>query len=404
MNFVKLFSLYMAAILFGLGLFIFSDARDVSAETLEPKWKTGLRLDGEDFKLKIGGRIMNDWFFSSSDSALEKEKDSEVITWQDGTELRRARLYVSGVIYNNFIFKAQYDFAGGDADIKDMYIGLKDAGVSKIMVGHFKEPFGLEELTSSKYITFMERSVTMEAFAPSRNSGLMITDTAWDKRLVWAVGTFKEVNGYAENYGDSQFNLTARVAAAVWKQDKDLLHLGIAYSARKPNGDTARFRSRPEAHLAPLRLVDSGKIAADNVGLLGLESAIVLGPFSAQAEYVSASVSRTDGEPDPTLTSYYVYLSYFLTGESRPYKKGVFGRVKPSRNFGPGAGAWEIATRYSSIDLQDATINGGEETNYTVGVNWYLNPNSRVMANYVNADLKDVGEATITQLRFQVDF
>ncbi|VAX23350.1 Phosphate/pyrophosphate-specific outer membrane porin OprP/OprO [hydrothermal vent metagenome] len=371
------------------------------AETLEAKWKTGLQFTGENFNLKFGGRIMNDWFFSSADSALE-EDDTK---WTDGTEFRRARLYVSGVIYKNIIFKAQYDFAGGDPDIKDMYMGIKNIpGVGTIKVGHFKEPFGLEELTSSKYITFLERSMAMEAFSPSRNSGLMFTNTAWDKRLVWAIGVFKDVDGYGENYGDSEFNLTARIAAAVWNEDENVFHLGAAYSARKPNDNTARFRSRAEAHLSPTRLVDSGAISSDDVGLLGLEAAIALGPFSVQSEYVTANVSAMDGAPDPTLSSYYIYSSYFITGESRPYKKGVFSRVKPRNNFGSGSGAWEVAIRYSAIDLEDASVTGGEETNYTAGVNWYLNPNSRVMANYVNADLKDVGEATITQMRFQVDF
>jgi len=232
----------------------------------------------------------------------------------------------------------------------------------------------------------------------------MITDTFWDKRLVWAIGAFKDVDGYGENYGDSEFNVTARIAAAVWKQDKNVLHLGLAYSARKPNDDTARFRSRPEAHMAPTRLVDTGSISSDSVGLLGLEAATVFGPFSVQGEYVSADISRTGGESDLTFSSYYIYASYFITGESRRYKNGVFGRVKPHQNFGPGAGAWEVVARHSSIDLQDNDALGGEETNNTVGLNWHLNPNSRIMANYVNADLKDVGAATITQMRFQVDF
>ncbi|VAX22486.1 Phosphate/pyrophosphate-specific outer membrane porin OprP/OprO [hydrothermal vent metagenome] len=404
MNSEKLFSLCMAVVLFGLGLFLLTGAQNAYAEALEPKWKTGLRFGADGFKLKLGGRIMNDWFFSSADSALESDAEEAPVRWEDGTEFRRARLYLSGVIYNNFIFKAQYDFAGGDADIKDMYIGLKNVGVSRIMVGHFKEPFGLEELTSSKYITFMERSLTMEAFAPSRNNGLMITDTAWNKRLVWAIGAFKDVNGYGENYGDNDFNLTARIAAAPWKQDKNVFHLGIAYSARNPNGAAARFRSRPEAHMAPARLVDTGSISSNSVGLLGLESAVVVGPFSVQGEYVSASVSGADGGPDLGFSSYYVYASYFITGESRNYKNGVFGRVKPRKDFGPGAGAFEVAVRYSAIDLDDGGVRGGEETNSTVALNWLLNPNSRVMANYINADLKDVGTASITQLRFQVDF
>ncbi len=72
-------------------------------------------------------------------------------------------------------------------------------------------------------------------------------------------------------------------------------------------------------------------------------------------------------------------------------------------------GAWEVGLRYSHIDLNDEGISGGEEDNITVGLNWYLNPNVRMMFNYVNADLEDRagipdGDADIFQTRFQIDF
>jgi phosphate-selective porin OprO/OprP len=110
-------------------------------------------------------------------------------------------------------------------------------------------------------------------------------------------------------------------------------------------------------------------------------------------------------------SGYYAQASYFLTGESRPYKNftGVFDRVKPKENFawGKGLGAWELTLRYSFVDLNDGGIRGGEETNYTAGVNWYLNPNVRLMLNYTLADIvHDLyeGDIDMLQARFQVDF
>ncbi len=103
--------------------------------------------------------------------------------------------------------------------------------------------------------------------------------------------------------------------------------------------------------------------------------------------------------------------SYFLTGEHRKYKEssGAFSRVKPKSNFldgKGGLGAWEVAARYSEIDLNDpdAGILGGEVRDFTVGVNWHLNPNARVMLNYVMSELHHVGDADIVAMRFQVDF
>jgi phosphate-selective porin OprO/OprP len=119
-------------------------------------------------------------------------------------------------------------------------------------------------------------------------------------------------------------------------------------------------------------------------------------------------------EDDPEFDGFYIYGSYFLTGESRKYStsNGAFDRVTPKANFHPtegGWGAWEIGLRYSTIDLSDGAINGGEADNITVGLNWYLNPNVRWMANYVYSDVEnreDVSDddLNIVQTRFQIDF
>ena len=106
---------------------------------------------------------------------------------------------------------------------------------------------------------------------------------------------------------------------------------------------------------------------------------------------------------------YYVQGSYFLTGEHRNYKTstGLFSRVKPKANFSSRLGqlgAWEVTLRYSSLDLTDNPVNGGELDDITAGLNWHLNPNIRLMFNYIRADKEDVGEADIALLRMQVDF
>ena len=94
-------------------------------------WKNGLRFETGDgkFKFKLGGRIMNDWGWFSENSAIKRVIGDQV----DGTEFRRARLYIAGEIYNNIGFKAQYDFAGGDVDFKDVYLELKKIPVLEIL-------------------------------------------------------------------------------------------------------------------------------------------------------------------------------------------------------------------------------------------------------------------------------
>lgn len=393
---------------------------------LAPYWKSGLRLDSADgkFKLKIGGRVQNDWTIYGTDEELR----SRFGRIGDGTEFRRARLFMEGSVYGNIKYKFQYDFASSDP-FKDAYIQVKKLPmVGNFTIGHFKEPFSLEELTSSKYITFMERSLP-NAFSQGRNLGVRFNRSFMDKRATAAFGFFRDGNPADAPFGpDGIYNATTRFTFLPWYQEKgrQLLHAGFSYShafhnLTREDGDvvkTDRFRQRPEAHLGP-RLVETPKFAAEEIDYINPEVALVYGPASLQFEWMSALVNRESGD-DLHYNGFYGFASYFLTGEHRPYKtsSGAFDRVTPKNDFDAkgGWGALEFAARYSLIDLNDEDVNGGEMQNVTVGINWYLNSNVRIMFNYVRAMLDEddcyykgsmgshCGDADIIQGRFQVDF
>ena len=370
--------------------------------------KSGLKLssgDG-DFKFQLGGRAMIDAAFYDKDKTR----------LGNGAELRRARLFAKGTVYHDWFYKAQVDFAGNSTSLKDFYLGYSGFDSAKIKIGHFKEPFSLEELTSSKYITFMERGLP-NAFSPGRNTGLSMS-THGDK---WgaAAGYFFEGVKNSDSPKSQGWGATGRVHFAPLAEKERVVHLGAAVSYRGSDGDNEiRFRERPESHVTSTRLVDTGTVSGyDNQTLFGLEAATVYGPFSLQGEYMQASVDVSGSGSDPDFSGWYVYGSYFLTGEHRPYKasSGTFGRVKPTSVVGKGGtGAWEIAARYSSIDLADSGYTGGEEDNITLGLNWYATPNVRFMANYVRASTdpsspsKFAGagdeDINIFQVRSQIDF
>ena len=368
-------------------------------------WKEGLHLTTEDgtFKLKIGGRLMNDWLWSSEDKNIKTSIGEQ----EDGVEFRRARLYFSGSIYDNIVYKFQLDFAGGDTDIKDAFLALTDIPIGKIKIGHFKEPFSLEELTSSNFNTFLERALP-NAFVPGRNTGIMLHSICYNDRLTAAIGIFRDTNDFGENSGDDGgYNITGRITALpIYENEgRELLHLGIAYSNRNPD-DSYSYDSAPEAHLAK-DFVDTGSIAGDRIELLGLEAAWVKGPFSLQSEYITAKANRFIGS-DLRFDGYYVQASYFLTGEHRNYKTcmAAFDRIAPIKNFkyGGGPGAWEAKLRFSELDLNDSTITGGKLNNITAGLNWYLNPNTRIMWDFVHADKDKAGQADMLMMRLQFDF
>ena len=165
--------------------------------------------------------------------------------------------------------------------------------------------------------------------------------------------------------------------------------------------------------------VDTGDINAESANLFNPELAIVYGPFSFQAEYTYADIDlKRSADNDPRFTGFYAYGSYYLTGENRNYrrKEGVFDRTEPNKNFhwgsGEGKGAVELAARYSELDLSDEGIEGGRLQDITAGINWYLNPNTRVTLNYVHASVdRRIGDvrldddtADMLAMRFYIDF
>jgi phosphate-selective porin OprO/OprP len=405
--------------------------KKAEAEKEGPKWKAywkdGLRVESKDGKIKTrwGGRIMLDWATirgeESFEDALEAEGESPPLEGT-GVEFRRLRFFSSGTLYETVGYKLQVDLTGQDVDLKDAYIDIKKipyVANNVLRIGHNKEPISLEELTSSKYITFMERSLPTLAFAPSRNTGILLWNNVLNKRLVWELGYYYDVGDSGDYFNDfSNANLSARVAGTPWYRDKThLMHLGLGFSRKfrdqNVSGARLRFRARPETHITDMRLANTGRFFADDANLLNPEAALVWGPVSFQGEYFWLQTDAPD-ENDPKFEGWYLYGSWFITGESRKYdqKGGTFGRVKPKNNFHikePGSGAFEVAARYSDLDLTDSEIQGGEQQNITLGLNWYLNGSTRFMFNYVKADLKKRenvpnDKIDIFQVRFQIDF
>lgn len=367
------------------------------------RWDDTFKLDSPDgrFKLQFGGRLQLDATFAGPDTAVKTAFGAV----EDGNEVRRARLYVSGTVYKQVQFKFEVDFASGAAVATDLYVGLKDTAIGGIRVGHFKEPFGLEELTSSKYLAFIERSLPA-VFSPSRNVGVMVHDAG--ERFTWAAGAFRESDEFAVSSGSGVLNLTGRLTGVpFYRDDAHLVHLGLAVSQKDLGDDRFRFRQRPEAHQTP-RFVDTGAFAAENVRLWDLELALVWDAFWAAAEVTGAEADAV-ALGDPSFRSSYVQAGYFLTGQHRAYRRGHgdFAGLKLDKGetFGEGGkGAWEVAVRYSTLDLNDAAVAGGRIDDVTVALNWYLNSATRFMLNVVRSDVEDVGTADLVLARVQVEF
>ncbi|HWK32863.1 MAG TPA: porin, partial [Hyphomicrobium sp.] len=161
------------------------------------------------------------------------------------------------------------------------------------------------------------------------------------------------------------------------------------------NDEFFRYRARgADLHLAN-RFIGTPQVF-DRDTFWGLEAAYVRGAWSIQGEYTQlhGDVSPLFVGPDSTYRGWYVEGSWFLTGETRPYKNGAFDRVKVLNPvFEGGHGAWQLAARYDVLDLSDnATLIAtctmcGEQKTWQLGVNWHLNDNARLMFNYNQSDI-----------------
>jgi phosphate-selective porin OprO/OprP len=370
------------------------------------EWKGTTVVTDKDagHSIKFGGRIMYDWSFISPDEDLDAAFPDE---FTDGSEFRRARFYSSGTVYHVVYYKAQYDYAAdGTSEFKDVYVGVEDIPlVGAVQAGHMYEPFGLEEQTSSKVITFMERALTSN-MTPSRKGGIMFKRELENKRATFAGGVFRNSDDYGRAE-DHDYNVTARVTAVpmVENEGEKLVHVGAAMSVRTPADDTAEIEARASTHISP-KLSSTGSMEyTERLLQFGGEGAVIFGPASLQSEFIVATATN-DTLNDPSFHSFYVQASYVLTGEHRGYKEGLMDGVKPAKNFDGqgGRGAWEIGARFARIDLDADAVTGGTLGDITVGLNWYLNPAARIMFNYVYADLKDVGTSNAFMTRFQIGF
>lgn len=356
----------------------------------------GFKIKTDDYWIKFGGSLM--WDVDSASEVFWNTEDNGV-GWQSHSELRRVRLNIKAKIEDDWKAKLQFEFAGNDASnqVKDAYVEYCGWQMMSIIVGQNKEPFGLEATTSSKNLSFIERSMVSDAFRPKRNIGILLNGDT--KKLLWQVGVYQ-----AEDRDDDSDTYAATGRLAVpWKTTKGCFHLGMSGSYRDFDGEEFEMKASGEIRSAD-NFIYSDEIDTDYLLLYGIESVFCIGSLSFQAEYMTADIIAVDKDDDTAFGGYYLSASWFLTGETRSFNKGEWGRVKPEAAYG----AWEFATRYSFLDVAE-NGQGTSANAYTLCLNWHINSNVRLMADYMrlwvtdeSTDVETTGDAV--SFRFQCVF
>ena len=331
------------------------NAQTLNGNDIKVSTKGGLKVESGEYKFQIGGRLQYDY----------SSVDLNGSTVEDEFDVRRARIFLSGNVAKDWKFKAQFnlDGDGGDDNFEDLYIRYTGFGkAANITIGNQKLPFSLEEQTSSKDISILERSAVTEQHSIGRAESIQLHGK-FGGAGTYGVSAFLD----EDDEGDEDLGFAGRITYAPIKTDNSVLHLGLGYLT----------------------------IEEDNA--LGFEAAYSSGPFHIQGEYLDGEDGNVDTD------GFYVQAGFVLTGETRPYSGGKFKRITPKSK----AGAWELVARYEDGDgdfgdLEDFGVSDPVEGSaYTLGVNWYAHKNIRFGINYSDGD-SDVSDDDAEEIRARI--
>ena len=380
----------------------FGDGLRVRVSDMEARIRTRLHMDLLESNLEDVGAALGEDFDDAE--RLRRARWLTDVRFQEGSPLEDVRV------------RGQVDFASSEIDWKDLFVrhdGAPRFGVltgSNVRAGQFRQPFGLEAMTSVSHLAFIERSTATNAFTPGRGRGAQ-----WAGRTdSWTLqaGAFRVSEGlpFPDELGTGR-----SVVARVLHQPRDagLVQIGGGLALREPGADGIVFRARPGTRLAP-QVVDTGTLEADRFLVGALEGLYLGDGWAMVAEWFHAAGQGVGPEDaSPRFMGGHVSFQTFLREGQVTWNKdrgGLRAAKVPdawtTRENGPGA--VELAARLSWVDLDDGPVRGGRSLDLELGVNWYLQPATRFMLHWVGARVdapggdEEHGTAILARLQVQL--
>lgn len=432
-----------------------------------------LRSSGADYPIvRLSGFFqLDDGLFGQSIASRERLGDI-----QDGIGFRRARLQAIGELTDFLAFTIEMDFAQpGRPSFVDVWGEQEELPLlGTVRIGQFRQPGTMDGWTSVRHLDFLERSAPFQALDPFRRVGIMAYSMTEDERTAWATSVYATGltfwNGeqtvyqtFGDNRAGTEIGDNGGVAFATrithllhYDEPSDgryLTHVGTGYVFAETGGKgrdgpfakTYASQVFPEFFVGDSAgggrtaagtpfVLSTGRILADSFSLYHVELAGSIGSFHYQSEVMLETVNQRDG-PTLLLPGAYAQCGWFLTGEHAAYLKqaGVFDyNVVPfSPFFGTGRkgrirgwGAWEVAFRWSYVDLSCTNLDPANEISdepgpppvpnfgvlneSTLAINWWWNRYTRVQLNWIHSMPSYVGYGAapfdIVGSRFQVEF
>ena len=376
----------------------------------------GLKFKSADgnFEGAIGGRVYFVYrhIFERTDAGT---------TAADTFTMDTARIQLDGTFYKDFAYRVEAEAGkGADFFIKDSWIAWKGLENWNFQFGQFKEPFSQEENCSSRFNDFAERSL-VNRLVPAHDVGIMAKTSFADKVVDLEFGIFNG-NGRGNDNNDEK-DIAARVRVSPFRaSDNDWikqLRAGLAFTMG--DVDSTALGDITGGDYSNATMIDFTGTEDGVRTRIGFEISWLMGPGSVRFEYVTRNqeIITATGDDDFDTTAYYLQLTYLLTGED----KALENRIKPKKNFSikdGGWGAWELAFRIANLDASDGESPGvvgaaaNQEINeITIGVNWWMNQNVRLMFNFemfqFDEDIPQTGgdpidDQNVFYTRLQIDF
>jgi len=362
------------------------------------------QLDAAQYDQRRAGPTITDFRRGSFGDATENDRARDMA---DGANFRRVRFGIEGKAFGDWDYSFLYDFGGTGVEaggvINQAWVQYSGLPLAKLRVGAFAPPVSMDDATSTNGMTFLERSAVGEmvrglAGGDARTGASILAGGERWNAAVSVTGNTVGVSSF-----DEQLAVIGRLAVLPVKTDDSLVHLGlnstqiITPAATGPNvapgaATPVRLRERPETRVEGVRLVDTGALDANGLSTWGLEAAAQRKAFLVQGEYFRIDVDRKGAVADPDFSGWYAQASWTMTGQPRRYAiaAAAFDAPKVDKPFNPRKGdwgAWEVAARWSELDLDDGAVRGGEQQIFTLGLNWFPNNNVRLMANFQDVEV-----------------
>jgi phosphate-selective porin OprO/OprP len=384
------------------------DAAEADGDLPRRRLITWNEYDGRFITARLGGGFL--WDLAGY---WQDENSKEQMTLLDKGDLRDFRFllkgqfkfaprfsYTIGYMYDKAREQWRFRQTGIMAEVPELH--------GSIFFGRTKEGFSTSKIMVGYQGWTNERAAINDALLPILADGIKWSGYVPSGKLVYNFGWFGDSRSENESFNKNDNQFAAR---AVWLPntgtDRGLLHLALEVRSAASNDGFLRYRSKPEAFHAQSYAIDTGQFAAEHAYTLGVEAYYRPGPFTVGMEYFFNQV-QSEEENDPFFHGGEVFVSYLLTGETKPYnlRGAYFERTSPAQTvFEGGPGAWELVLRMSYADLDSKDIHGGRFWRVTPMINWHLSDNIRLefVTGYGVLDRFDIrGSTMFFQSRLQL--